>query len=333
MSRPPFGTGFGRNINVTEEGAERREAGPDTAVSAVAGDIIHRAGFVAVLGAPNVGKSSLVNALTGRKVAGVSPRPQTTRRRILGVRTESDCQAVLVDTPGCGEAVNRMGEIMRGAASAAARESDVLLYVIDASRGGNDDTMKSLLSRTRVPVLLAINKIDLVAKTDLLPLLERLETGSVFEELVPVSAKDGDGVGLLFNLIKKRLPEGPRLFDEAVGGRRMLSPGLVQEVVQEKLFSRLWQEVPYGCAVLVESAELDGDLARISAVIITERESHKPILIGAGGSMLKEIGSAARVDLESLLGLKVFLKLLVKVEKDWRNRESLLGELGISTFG
>jgi GTP-binding protein Era len=197
--------------------------------------------------------------------------------------------------------------------------------------------MKSLLAHAPGPVLLAVNKTDLVARQDLLPLLDRLNKQGDFAELVPVSARSHEGIDLLLGLITKRLPEGPALFGDTDGGNDAASRGvtaeLVQELVQEKLFARLHQEVPYGCAVLVEAAGMDGAMARISAVIITERESHKPILIGAGGSMLKEVGQSAREDLETILGVKVYLKLWVKVEKDWRNREGLLTDLGYYTSG
>ena len=281
-----------------------------------------------MLGVPNAGKSTLVNLFCGRKVAGVSPRPQTTRRRILGVRTEPGCQMVFVDTPGYCQATNRMGIRMREGAVEAARESDVVLYVVDAGAPESGDAMRELLAQSRAPKLLALNKIDLLPKPALLPLLGRFNAMEKFEELVPVSALDADGTSLLLDLFRCRLPEGPALFDETSAGGGPADRAVVQEVIQEKLFSRVHQEVPYACAVLVDEMEREGNLLRVSATIIAERESHKPIVIGAGGSMLKAIGTEARRELEEILGCRVFLKLWVKVEKDWRDRGSVLTDLG-----
>jgi len=287
----------------------------------------HKSGFVAVLGVPNVGKSTLVNILTGHKVSGVSSKPQTTRRRILGVRTEPGCQIIFVDTPGYCESRNRLGELMGRTVMSAARESDIILYVVDAVKPESEEGLTKLLGRTKVPVLLVVNKIDLVPKPELLPLLERLNGLLTFKELVPISALHADGTSLLLDLIRQQLPEGPTWYD---GGSAapVADPALVQEVIQEKLFAQLHQEVPYGCAVLVEQVEREESLLRVEAMIVTERESHKPILIGGGGSRLKTIGTQARLELERLLGVKVFLKLWVKVEEDWRNREAVLADLG-----
>ena len=288
-----------------------------------------KSGFVAVLGAPNAGKSSLVNLFCGRKVSGVSSKPQTTRRRVLGVRTDDSSQVVFVDTPGFGPTDRRLGDFMDQAARAAARETDVILYVVDAARPESGDQLRTLLRGVRTPALLALNKADLVPKPALLPLLEKFSGLGTFAELVPVSAAERDGTENLLALIRERLPEGkPAYGPESGPADDRTVRELVQEVVQEKLFDRVHQEIPYGCAVLVEEVVREGRLLRVSAVVITERESHKPILIGKGGEMLRAVGTRARRELERLLGGKVFLKLWVKVEEDWRDRESVLSDLG-----
>jgi len=285
-------------------------------------------GYVAVLGVPNAGKSTLVNALTGRKVAGVSSKAQTTRRRILGIRDEPGCQMVFVDTPGFGAVEHKLGEMMSTTALAAAKDADVVLYVLDATRPESGAAMKKLLAGNTHPALLIVNKVDAVPKPALLPLLERFGKMSEFKELVPVSALTQDGVDLVLKLVRDLLPEGPRWYDETSTERVSPVTGLVQEIIQEKLFERMHQEIPYGCAVQVENVEQDGGLLRIDAVILAERESHKPLLIGARGSMIKEVGTEARLELEKVLGKKVYLALRVKVEEGWRDRDAVLADLG-----
>lgn len=288
----------------------------------------HKSGFVAVVGLPNVGKSTLVNVLVGHKVAGVSAKPQTTRRRILGVRSEPGCQVIFVDTPGTGAFHTRLGELMGRTARAAVREADIILYVIDATQPELGEGLEKRLRDVKAPVVLALNKIDRVSKDSLLPLLQRLNEMKKFEELVPISATKEDGTGRLLDLIKARLPQGPPWYEQSATERQQADQVLVQEVIQEKLFSSVHQEIPYSCGVLIEQMEQDGGLLRIEATIVTERESHKPILIGERGSRLKEIGTEARKELERLLKTKVFLKLWVRIEKDWRNRDALLADLG-----
>ena len=285
-------------------------------------------GYVAVLGVPNAGKSTLVNALTGRKVAGVSSKAQTTRRRILGIRDEPGYQFVFVDTPGFGEGQQKLGELMTRTATVAAREADVILYVIDATRPESGNAMKRLLKGNTHPAILVVNKSDAVPKPALLPLMERYGTFSEFREIVPLSALREDGTAMLLGLVRALLPVGPRWYDAASALRAEPESALVQEVIQERMFERLHQEIPYGCAAQVESMEREGNLLRIEAVILVERNSHKPIMIGAGGSMIKQVGTEARLELERTLGCKVYLSLRVKVEEDWRDREAVLSDLG-----
>ncbi|MEK7475825.1 MAG: GTPase Era [Candidatus Coatesbacteria bacterium] len=288
----------------------------------------HKSGFVAVLGLPNTGKSTLVNVLTGYKVAGVSSKPQTTRRRILGIRTEPGCQMVFVDTPGLAKAEGSLGDFMGKTAVTAARDADVVLYVVDARSPEEDARIRQVLTDPKIPVILVLNKIDLVPKDELLPVMQKYGADGRFAEIVPISAREGDGVELVRNLVRDRLPLGPLWFEALAEGPRVPEPPLVQEIVQEHLFRRVHQEVPYGCGVLVESIQLDGALVRIQAVVLVERDSHKGIVIGAKGAMLKAVGMESRLELERLSGYRVFLGLQVKVEPDWRNRTAVLGDLG-----
>lgn len=289
-----------------------------------------RSGFVAVLGVPNVGKSTLVNRLVGRKVSGVSSRPQTTRRRIMGVRTEPSCQMVFMDTPGYAPPQGMLGEHMNRTAVGAAREADVILMVVEAGRTETSEGLEPLVRGKASPIFLVINKIDLVPKPSLLPILEKIGKSSTeYAEIVPVSALQDDGIVLLLDLIRKRLPEGPAWFDgETTANRTDEIGALVQEVVQEKLFSRTHQEIPYNSAVQVETVEEDGGMLRVEGAILVEKDGHKGIVIGEGGRMIKAIGTDARQELEKMLGRKLFLGLRVKVEKGWRDREAVLADLG-----
>jgi GTPase len=289
-----------------------------------------KSGFVAILGVPNVGKSTLVNRLTGRKVAGVSSRPQTTRRRILGVRTEPLLQAVFMDTPGYAPPQGLLGEHMNNMALGAAREADLIMMVVEAMHPETADGLLPLVRDKKAPIVLVINKIDLIPKPTLLPTLERVgASGSGFAEIVPISALQDDGIDILLGLVRKYLPEGPPWFgpEQAEVRKEDIGP-LVQEVIQEKLFSHMHQEVPYGSAVLIESTEDDGGMIRVEGVILVDKDGHKGMVIGEGGHMIKTIGSEARHDLETMLSRKVFLGLRVKVDKGWRDKESKLAELG-----
>jgi len=308
---------------------ESRMEGEGTGASGSSTPQFH-SGFIAILGVPNVGKSTLVNRLTGRKVAGVSPRPQTTRRRIMGVRTEKECQMIFMDTPGYAPPQGLLGDHMNKMVLGAAREADVIMLVVEAVHPETAAGLEPLIRDKKAPVFLVINKIDLVSKPSLLPILEGINSGQKrYDEVIPVSALKDDGIELILDLVRKRLPEGPAWFgDEPTGQRKEDVGPLVQEVVQEKLFSRTRQEVPYGSAVMVESAEDDGKMLRVEAVILVDRDGHKGIVIGEGGRMIKAIGTDARMDLEKMLAKKVFLGIRVKLEEGWRDRESMLAELG-----
>ena len=290
-----------------------------------------RSGYVAVLGVPNVGKSTLVNALVGRKVAAVSPRPQTTRRTIMGVRDEPGCQIVFVDTPGLARPENRLGKMMVESAAQTARTADLVLYVMDASHPEESPEANRILRDTNIPIILVLNKVDLVPKPSLLPQLERLWASGRYLDIVPAAASKRDGTDILLKLVRQRIPEGPRWYGEKEKADAMPQSVLIQEIIQEKVFVHTKQEVPYSCGVMVEGIEREGALVRVIAAIIVEREAHKPILIGKGGRMISLIGTEARVDLQEMFGAHVYLDLRVKVEEDWREREAVLSDMGYLT--
>ncbi len=294
-----------------------------------------RSGFVTLLGRPNTGKSTLLNTLLGAKVAIVSPRPQTTRTRLQGVVTRANAQLVFVDTPGVHRPTRRMNELMMKAVQESLQGVDVVLVVVDASRGLNqEDQMAVELARVFPgPSLLVLNKIDLVEKSRLLPLIEHLRRQHDFREFLPVSALSGDGCAVLEREIIECLPEGPALFppDTLTDQPTRFLAG---EIIREKIFQRMRQEVPYSTAVAIEKfEEPEGGLpdvpvpdrraqpiVRITATILVERASQKGIVIGEKGRRLKEIGQAARQELEELLGARVYLELFVKDRADWRDQ-------------
>jgi len=297
-----------------------------------------RSGFVAIVGRPNVGKSTLLNALLGEKIAITSPRPQTTRRRVLGVLTRPDCQVVFLDTPGWHEAEHALGRLMLESAKAAMEEADVIVMVVDG-RSRLTDADRRVLERLNafrgqvrpggrpVRMILAVNKADVARKPDLLPLMEAGMKTGLFEECVPLSALTGEQVDVLLRLIIDRLPPGPRWYEPE---QRTDQPVRlrVAELVREQVLRATRQEIPHAVAVLVDTMDDEGALTRIQATILVERDGQKAIVIGRGGSMLKAIGTAARLELERLLGRKVFLGLWVKVAEGWRTNERLLRELG-----
>jgi GTP-binding protein Era len=297
---------------------------------------VPRAGFVAIVGRPNAGKSTLLNRLVGEKIAIVSDKPQTTRTRIVGVKNYSGDQAaqvVFVDTPGIHRPLHRMNVRMVDAAVATLSEVDVVLLVHDATAapGHGDEYVAGLLANVHVPVLLALNKIDLVAKAKLLPLIERINRLREFAEIVPISAASGDGVDRLEALIVARLPEGHPLYpDDYLTDQPERT--LAAETVREKVLLHTRAEIPFSTAVAVdqfEEPDRPGGLMRIFCTIYVEQESQKPIVIGRAGDMLKRIGTEARQDLERFFAAKVFLDLRVKVKPSWRDDERTLDQLGL----
>ncbi len=289
-----------------------------------------KSGFVAIVGRTNVGKSTLLNALLGRKVAIMSEKPQTTRNKILGVLNRPGAQVIFLDTPGFHKPKHRLGEHLVQVALKTLREVDVVLFLVEADGppGPGDEFIIRELKQLKTPVLLVINKIDLVRKEELLPLVEIYSQRGIFAEIVPVSALKGENLERLVEVLVSYLPSGPKYYPEDVVTDRPES-FIIAELVREKVLLLTSQEVPHAVAVIVEEMEErpNGVLA-VRAVIYTERESQKGILIGKGGQMLKRIGQLAREEIEALLGTKVYLELWVKVREDWRNRESYLVSFG-----
>lgn len=293
----------------------------------------HRCGFVALVGRPNVGKSTLLNALVGAKVAIVTPKPQTTRTRLLGIKTSPQAQLIFVDTPGIhrhpGSLLNRR---MVETALRALQETDCAAFVLDAEQGitGEDEAIAKNLAPLRVPVIGVVNKIDLVTKGELLPLLERTAALLPDRDVVPVSAVTGENLEELQKTLTAVLPVGPALYpsDELTDQSERV---LAQEIVREQLFLHTHQEVPYATAAVVEefTEKPEKNLLVIKVVIYVERPSQRAIVIGERGTRLKQIGQAARVQLEAFFGCKVFLELFVKVAKGWTNSPSMLKELGL----
>jgi GTPase len=292
----------------------------------------HRAGFVALGGRTNVGKSTLLNRMVGHKVAIVTPRPQTTRRRILGIRSDPDAQMIFVDTPGLHRPQSALDHHMIEIARRCLGEGEVVLGVVEASAPlcAGDCAFLAELRELKAPRVVAVNKIDRIKRADLFAAVEQCGREAPEAEIVPVSALKGGNVDELVAVIKGMLPEGPALMPEdeyTDQTERMIAA----EVVREKVFLAMREEVPFSTAVVVENfvEEPDRRLLRIDAVIVVAREAHKGMLIGAGGRQLKQIGTAARLELEKMLGAHMFLQLLVKVEKDWTRSPRKIAELGL----
>jgi GTP-binding protein Era len=291
-----------------------------------------RAGYVAVVGRPNVGKSTLVNALVGSKVSIVSPRPQTTRHRLLGIATYPEGQLVLVDTPGLHRKQPRaMNRAMNKAARAALADVQAALLVVEAGRWTDEDQAAyAAVAAAGLPVLLVVNKIDkLVRKDALLPYLAQVSQGREFASVHPVSARKSDGLEALRREALAQLPEAPPLFgeDEITDRSERFLAG---ELVREQLMRRLGEEVPYATTVEVEGFEEQDGIAHVSATIWVEREGQKPIVVGEGGAMMKAIGSAARISMEKLFGRKVHLRLWCRVRENWSDDEAALKRFGYS---
>lgn len=291
---------------------------------------VEKCGYVAIVGRPNVGKSTLLNDLVGEKVSIVSPKPQTTRNQILGIKTVAEVQAVYIDTPGLHQDEQRaMNRYMNRLANSVIADADVVVFMIEASRWyDEDDAVLQKLEYATAPVILAINKVDLLKdKSRLLPLISRLSERFKFANIVPLSAKKHDNVAELEKVIMQFLPEGPHFFpNEQVTDKDERFQ--IAELIREKLIQLTEQEIPYSTTVVVEALKLDGNLLNISAIIWVEREGQKAIVIGKEGTLLKKIGTLARKDIEKLFNKKVFLRLWVKVKNDWTNNDRLLQGLG-----
>lgn len=291
-----------------------------------------KSGFVAITGRPNAGKSTLMNKIIGEKVAIVSNKPQTTRTKILGVHTEENCQIVLIDTPGIHKPHNKLGQRMEKYIYTATQDIDVLIYVVDCCLHDNEYEKERAalcgLKKTDVPVILAVNKIDLIPKLQLLPIISRLKELYGFCGIIPISASSGLNVNELINEIKAHLDEGPKFFpDDIITDQPERQ--IVAEFIREKTLRLLNQEIPHGVAVEIERMKKrENGTYEILAAIYCEKQSHKGIIIGKGGEKLKQIGSYARQDIERFLGAKVYLELWVKVNENWRNKESFMNTIG-----
>ena len=288
-----------------------------------------RSGFIAIVGRPNVGKSTLMNCLLGEKISIISDKPQTTRNRIRGILSRPDAQLVFIDTPGIHKPLHKMNEIMVNTALGTYNEVDVIMLLVEATEqpGGGDRFIIDSLARVRTPVLLIINKIDLIAKERLLPLMQEYSGLYPFAEIIPVSALKQD-LGGLVDAIVTRLPKGPKYFPE---DQLTDQPErfIVSELIREKVFELTKEEIPYSTAVVIEEMKEEPELTRILATVYVDRDSQKGIVIGRNGALLKEIGTRARLDAEKLLGVKVFLQLWVKVKKGWRDDDRMLRNVGI----
>ena len=290
-----------------------------------------KSGFITLIGPPNVGKSTLLNALLGQKISIVSYRPQTTRNRILGVKHLEGGQAVFLDTPGILEPKGLLNQSLIQVALRSLEEVNLIILLIEPFPAGFSlpSNLQSRLSKTKTPIFLVINKIDLIKKKALLPLMDLAPQMLSFEKIIPVSARTGEGLEDLEKALLPYLPEGPPYFPEDMI-TDLPERFLVGELIREKVFRLTSQEVPYGVAITVESFKLreDKPITHIQATIHVERDSQKGILIGKQGQMLKTIGQQARMDMETLLGNKVFLELWVRVEKDWSKDTKFLRKFG-----
>ncbi|MEO2552549.1 GTPase Era [Enterococcus casseliflavus] len=289
-----------------------------------------KSGFVAIVGRPNVGKSTLLNRVVGQKIAIMSDKAQTTRNKIQGVYTTDDAQLIFIDTPGIHKPKHRLGDFMVETAYSALREVDVTLFMIsaDQKRGKGDDFIIERLRQSQTPVFLVINKIDKVHPDALLAIIEDYSSQMDFAEIVPISATEGNNFETLMKLLIDEMPEGPQYFpeDQITDHPEYF---IVSELVREKVLLLTRDEVPHSVAVVVDSMKRDhNDKVHIQATIIVERDSQKGIIIGKGGKMLKQIGTKARLDIEHLLDDKVFLELWVKVQKDWRDKQTFLTDYG-----
>ncbi|MCR5609646.1 MAG: GTPase Era [Lachnospiraceae bacterium] len=290
-----------------------------------------KTGFVALIGRPNVGKSTLMNHIIGQKIAITSNKPQTTRNRIQTVYTEDRGQLIFLDTPGIHKAKNKLGKYMVGVAKNTLGEVDVILYLIEPSAfiGGGDRHILEVLQKVKTPVVLVINKIDTVPKEDLLKVIDTFRKEYDFCDIVPVSALKGDNKEELIDVLFKYMKYGPMFYDEDTVTDQPMRQ-IVAELIREKALRLLSEEIPHGIAVSVDTMKerTNGEIWDINATIVCERDSHKGIIIGKGGEMLKKIGTDARADIEDMLMSKVNLKLWVKVKKDWRDSDFMLNNYG-----
>ncbi|WLV23592.1 GTPase Era [Aciduricibacillus chroicocephali] len=290
----------------------------------------YKSGFISIVGRPNVGKSTFMNRVIGQKIAIMSDKPQTTRNKIQGVLTQEDAQLIFIDTPGIHKPKHRLGDFMVKVAENTLNEVDAVLFMVNADEGygGGDQYILDRLEKVKRPVFLIINKIDLIHPDEIFELIEKYKDKHDFAEIFPISALQGNNVDTLLGKLKDYMPEGPQYYpaDQVTDHPERFIMG---ELIREKVLQLTREEIPHSIAVVIENIEKrENNTLYIQATIITERPTQKAILIGKQGSMLKQIGKKAREDIEALLGTKVFLELWIKVQKDWRNKESQLREYG-----
>ncbi|MBS4173571.1 GTPase Era [Bacillus sp. FJAT-49736] len=294
-------------------------------------DKAFKSGFISIIGRPNVGKSTYLNRVIGQKIAIMSDKPQTTRNKVQGVYTTNDAQMIFIDTPGIHKPKHKLGDFMMKVATNTLREVDLILFMINAAEGlgRGDEFIIEKLKEVKTPVFLVINKIDQIHPDKLLSIIEQYKGLFEFKEIIPISALQGNNTERLLEEIKKYLPAGPQYYpaDQITDHPERF---IVSELIREKVLHLTREEVPHSIAVILDKMERkpDSDVVHVMATIVVERSSQKGIIIGKQGSMLKEVGKRSRVDIENLLGSKVFLELWVKVQKDWRNKINQLRDFG-----
>ncbi len=292
-----------------------------------------KSGFIGLVGRPNVGKSTLVNAIIGKKVAITSNKPQTTRNIIQGIRTDEDSQMIFVDTPGIHKPKNKLGKILNKEAYLTLEGVDVILFLVDITEelGKGDMFVLDVLKGVKIPVILVINKIDKLPKEEILRKIEQYKDLYNFSEIVPISAYKHDNVDRLINVLKSKLTDNVKYYDEDMYTDKTIN-FMVGELIREKILDLTEEEVPHSVSVVVEQMEYNRDAVNIKATVVVDRENLKKILVGKNGSMIKEIGTRARVDIEELIDKKVYLELFVKVIPKWRDREKFLNETLFKEF-
>lgn len=292
-----------------------------------------KSGFIGLVGRPNVGKSTLLNAIIGRKVAITSDKPQTTRNIIQGIRTDEDTQMVFVDTPGIHKPKNRLGKILNKQAYFTLGDVDVILFLVDITEplGKGDMFVIDVLKNVDIPVILVINKIDKLPKEEILKKIDEYKDLYNFDEIVPISAYKRDNVDRLIEILKTKLTDNIKYYDEDMYTDKPVN-FMVGEIIREKILDLTHEEVPHSVSVVVDQMEYNKESVNIQATIVVDRENLKKILVGKNGGMIKEIGTRARIDIEPFLGKKVYLELFVKVIPKWRDREKFLNEIGYKEF-
>ena len=292
-----------------------------------------KSGFIALVGRPNVGKSTLLNAIMGRKIAITSDKPQTTRNTIQGIYTDNDSQMIFIDTPGIHKPKNRLGKILNKEAYISMDDVDIILFLVDITEnlGKGDKFIIDLFKNTSKPVILVINKIDRLPKSEILHKIEEYKDLYDFDEIVPVSAVKGDNIDRLISVLKGKLTDNIKYYEDDVV-TNVSNSFMISEIIREKILELTHEEVPHSVNVVTEDISYDKNVVNIKAMIVIDRENLKRIIIGKQGTMIKEIGRRSRIEIEELLGKKVYLELFVKVIEKWRDREKYLNEIGYKDF-